>query len=146
MEHRKNILVFVLAAALGLTSGMAAAQPYPIKPVRMIVPFPPGGATGLLARRGAQNQREGIGRQHVADNAPGAGAGARAVTRVPPAGAGGARRCRGGAVGLDGGPSCRLEEVGRAVNVTGERIRQIENHTLKKLEPLPEAQRLRDTN
>jgi RNA polymerase primary sigma factor len=37
-----------------------------------------------------------------------------------------------------------LEEVGRAFNVTRERIRQIENHTLKKLESLPEAQRLRD--
>jgi RNA polymerase primary sigma factor len=39
-----------------------------------------------------------------------------------------------------------LEEVGRAFNVTRERIRQIENHTLKKLEALPEAQRLRDAS
>jgi RNA polymerase primary sigma factor len=39
-----------------------------------------------------------------------------------------------------------LEEVGRAFNVTRERIRQIENHTLKKLEALPEAQRLRDVS
>ena len=39
-----------------------------------------------------------------------------------------------------------LEEVGRAFNVTRERIRQIENHTLKKLESLPEAQRLRDAS
>jgi RNA polymerase primary sigma factor len=46
--------------------------------------------------------------------------------------------------GLAGGQPRTLEEVGRAFNVTRERIRQIENHTLKKLESLPEAQRLRD--
>ncbi len=46
--------------------------------------------------------------------------------------------------GLAGGRPRTLEEVGRAFNVTRERIRQIENHTLKKLEALPEAQRLRD--
>ncbi len=48
--------------------------------------------------------------------------------------------------GLTGGPPRTLEEVGRAFNVTRERIRQIENHTLKKLESLPEAQRLRDAS
>ncbi len=47
--------------------------------------------------------------------------------------------------GLTGTRPFTLEEVGRAFNVTRERIRQIENHTLKKLESLPEAQRLRDT-
>ena len=46
--------------------------------------------------------------------------------------------------GIGGGKPRTLEEVGRAFNVTRERIRQIENHTLKKLESLPEAQRLRD--
>ncbi|MGH3134249.1 MAG: sigma-70 family RNA polymerase sigma factor, partial [Gaiellaceae bacterium] len=42
--------------------------------------------------------------------------------------------------GLDGTQPCTLEEVGRAFGVTRERIRQIENNTLKKLESLPEAQ------
>jgi RNA polymerase primary sigma factor len=46
--------------------------------------------------------------------------------------------------GLDGEQPRTLEEVGRAFNVTRERIRQIENNTLKKLQKLPEAQRLRD--
>jgi RNA polymerase primary sigma factor len=46
--------------------------------------------------------------------------------------------------GLTDGRSRTLEEVGRAFGVTRERIRQIEQHTLKKLESLPEAQRLRD--
>jgi RNA polymerase primary sigma factor len=48
--------------------------------------------------------------------------------------------------GLTGERPYTLEEVGRAFNVTRERIRQIENHTLKKLEALPEAQRLRDAS
>ena len=48
--------------------------------------------------------------------------------------------------GLSGGQPLTLEEVGRAFSVTRERIRQIENHTLKKLESLPEAQRLRDAS
>ena len=46
--------------------------------------------------------------------------------------------------GLDGSQPCTLEEVGRTFGVTRERIRQIENNTLKKLEGLPEAQGLRD--
>jgi RNA polymerase primary sigma factor len=48
--------------------------------------------------------------------------------------------------GLVGERAYTLEEVGKAFNVTRERIRQIENHTLKKLEALPEAQRLRDAS
>jgi RNA polymerase primary sigma factor len=47
--------------------------------------------------------------------------------------------------GLRGEQPCTLEEVGRAFGVTRERIRQIENNTLKKLETLPEAQGLRNT-
>ncbi|MEX2253068.1 MAG: sigma-70 family RNA polymerase sigma factor [Thermoleophilaceae bacterium] len=48
--------------------------------------------------------------------------------------------------GLKGHQARTLEEVGRAFGVTRERIRQIENNTLKKLETLPEAQRLRDAS
>jgi RNA polymerase primary sigma factor len=46
--------------------------------------------------------------------------------------------------GLGGEPPCTLDVVGRAFNVTRERVRQIENQSLKKLENLPEAQKLRD--
>jgi RNA polymerase primary sigma factor len=46
--------------------------------------------------------------------------------------------------GLDGSQPCTLEEVGREFGVTRERIRQIENNTLKKLQSLPEAQALKD--
>src|SRR5450759_3612800 len=46
--------------------------------------------------------------------------------------------------GLGGKHPCTLDEVGRTFNVTRERIRQIENQSLKKLQTLPEAQQLRD--
>jgi RNA polymerase primary sigma factor len=47
--------------------------------------------------------------------------------------------------GLEGGQPRTLEEVGQAFGVTRERIRQIESNTLRKLQTLPEAQRLRDS-
>jgi RNA polymerase primary sigma factor len=46
--------------------------------------------------------------------------------------------------GLAGGRPRTLEEVGRCFNITRERVRQIENRTLKKLQTLPEAQQLRE--
>ncbi len=48
--------------------------------------------------------------------------------------------------GIVGGRSRTLEEVGRAFNITRERVRQIENRTLKKLQTLPEAQQLREAS
>jgi RNA polymerase primary sigma factor len=48
--------------------------------------------------------------------------------------------------GLTGGRARTLEEVGRAFSITRERVRQIENRTLKKLQSLPEAQRLREAS
>jgi RNA polymerase primary sigma factor len=48
--------------------------------------------------------------------------------------------------GLVGGRSCTLEEVGRAFNITRERVRQIESRTLKRLESLPDAQQLREAS
>ncbi len=48
--------------------------------------------------------------------------------------------------GLTGGRARTLQEVGQTFNVTRERIRQIETHTLNKLQALPEAQRLRDAS
>jgi RNA polymerase primary sigma factor len=46
--------------------------------------------------------------------------------------------------GLGGGGPCTLDEVGRTFNVTRERIRQIENQSLRKLQNLSQAQKLRD--
>jgi tripartite-type tricarboxylate transporter receptor subunit TctC len=60
----------LFTALLACTFG-AAAQTYQTKPVRMIVPFPPGDATDLLARVVAQKLGESLGHQVVVDNRPG---------------------------------------------------------------------------
>jgi len=63
-----------LGAALLLHAALvASAQPYPDKPIRMIVPFPPGSASDFLARTAGQRLGESFGQQIVIDNRPGAG-------------------------------------------------------------------------
>src|SRR2546422_4573760 len=73
-------------AALYATS--AAAQPYQSKPVRMIIPFPPGGSNDVVGRMIAFQLSERLGRQVVADNQGGAGGiiGTDAVARSLPDG------------------------------------------------------------
>ncbi len=62
-----------LGAALSLLAGGAHAQGYPARPVRMVVPFPPGSASDFLARVLGQKLTEAWGQQIVIDNRPGAG-------------------------------------------------------------------------
>jgi tripartite-type tricarboxylate transporter receptor subunit TctC len=77
----------VLAAALFLCD-VAGAQPYPVKPVRVLVGFTPGGAVDLSARFLAQKLSETIGQQVIVENRPGAGSmlAAEAVARSAPDG------------------------------------------------------------
>jgi tripartite-type tricarboxylate transporter receptor subunit TctC len=53
--------------------GAAEAQDYPAKPVRFLVPFPPGGATDVFARILGQKLNDALGQQFIVDNRPGAG-------------------------------------------------------------------------
>ena len=83
MRRIPTSLLFLAAA---LTAAPAAlAQTYPTKTVRMIVAFPPGGTTDILARATAQKLTEAFGQQVVIDNRPGAGGniGTELVARSP---------------------------------------------------------------
>lgn len=77
----------MLACAVLLPS-LAAAQAYPAKPVRMIIPFPPGGPTDLMGRMAAERLTRAWGVQVVADNRAGAGGniGTEQCAKSPPDG------------------------------------------------------------
>lgn len=85
---RRRQAVFGLLAAPALLARPAAAQDFPNRPLRMLVPFPPGGASDVIARLLAQPMSEALGQPVVVDNRVGANGGiaAEAVARSAPDG------------------------------------------------------------
>ncbi len=75
----------IVALSLVLPAGQALAQAFPNKPIRVVVPYAPGGATDIMGRVVAQRMGEILGQQVLVDNRPGAntGIGAEAVAKAP---------------------------------------------------------------
>jgi tripartite-type tricarboxylate transporter receptor subunit TctC len=84
---KRLISLAVLAAALAVP-GFASAQAFPSKPIRIIVPFAPGGATDLLARMTGAEMQKNWGQPVIIENRPGAGGniGAEAGAKAAPDG------------------------------------------------------------
>ena len=84
----KRLLTSVFVALGMLAAGSASAQLYPTKPVRIIVPFAPGGGSDFIGRFIAQKLTERLGQQFIVDNRPGAGGnlGAELALKSPPDG------------------------------------------------------------
>ena len=69
----RNSLAVLLAIALGIPATNAMAQSYPARPVRLIIPFPPGGSNDIVGRMIAAQLGDRLGQQVVPDNRGGAG-------------------------------------------------------------------------
>ncbi|MBM3352325.1 MAG: tripartite tricarboxylate transporter substrate binding protein [Betaproteobacteria bacterium] len=80
---------WILAAlVLGLSASAASAQSWPARPVRMVVPYPPGGAADTLGRAVGRKLAEALGQAVIVENRAGAGSviGTEAVSRADPDG------------------------------------------------------------
>ena len=88
LSRRQFLYLAASTIALPAASYKAWAQTYPTRPVRMIVPFGPGGGTDIVARLIGQWLTERLGQTFVIENRPGAGGnlGTEAVVRAPPDG------------------------------------------------------------
>ncbi|MDB5999848.1 MAG: hypothetical protein JWP52_1547 [Rhizobacter sp.] len=81
-------LVLACAAALALSAGGAMAQAWPNKPITLVVPFPPGGTTDVLARSLSDRLSQSLGQPVIVESKPGAGStlGADYVAKAKPDG------------------------------------------------------------
>ena len=67
----KTLMRVLLSACLLFQFGLAQAQDYPSRPVKLLVPFPPGGPTDVLARLVAQKLTDTLGQSFIVENRPG---------------------------------------------------------------------------
>lgn len=85
---QRLIAITVAGMVVTLSATAAWAQTYPVKPVRIVVPFPPGGSSDLLARRLAEKMQASFGQSVIVENRAGAGGtiGSEAVAKSAPDG------------------------------------------------------------
>lgn len=88
MNAVARIVLMIFFVALALPAAAAQVERYPIKPIRVVVPFTPGGSNDLLGRIVAQKLNEAWGQPVIIDNRPGAGStiGIELVVRAAPDG------------------------------------------------------------
>src|SRR5215469_9475800 len=86
--RRKFLHFATAAAAFPSLIGIASASDYPVRPVHIVVSFPPGGAPDIIARLVGQWLSERLNQQFVVDNRPGAAGniGTEIVAKAPPDG------------------------------------------------------------
>ena len=87
MKHTIRLLMIALAAMPAFTPPVFAQQ-YPTRPIRMIISFPPGGSTDLLARTVSQKLQDSLGQTIIIENRPGGGTniGAEVAAKAAPDG------------------------------------------------------------
>src|ERR1700751_1409402 len=85
---RRDLIILVIAATMMVPVAAHVADIYPNRPIRLIVPYPPGGGTDIVGRVLSDKLREGLGQPIVIENRGGAGGvlGTGLVARAAPDG------------------------------------------------------------